>query len=260
MKTLAAILLTLSFAAVPAVAPAQSVTVIVNGQPMQFPQPPIERAGRVFVPLRGIFEQLGASVVYSNGQINATGRGRTVSLVIGSTHATVDGQPQLLDVAPFIVGATTFVPLRFISQALGAAVDWNNATSTVTITGAPPVAPPPRPVPPPVRPPSQPVRPPVRPVPPIAPPQVSLVNQSPTGTIFNRNPRIRFEFNRPARFSTIRVWLNGQNVTSGLQTNGSAYVVNLPGPVPRGSNRVRVTGTTQGGTPFEFAWNFTQGR
>jgi hypothetical protein len=250
MKRLAAILLTLGFAAVPAAATAQSVTVIVNGQPMQFPQPPIERAGRVFVPLRGIFEQLGASVVYSNGQINATGRGRTVSLVIGSTHATVDGQPQVLDVAPFIVGATTFVPLRFISQALGAAVDWNNATSTVTITGAPPVAPPPQPVRPP----------PVRPVPPIAPVPVALVSQSPTGTIFNRNPRIRFEFNRPARFSSIRVWLNGQNVTSGLLTNGAAYVVNLPGPVPRGNNRVRVTGTTQGGVPFEFAWTFVQGR
>jgi Copper amine oxidase N-terminal domain len=253
MKKLAAILLTLGFAAVPAAAPAQSVTVIVNGQTMQFPQPPIERAGRVFVPLRGIFEQLGASVVYSNGQINATGRGRTVSLVIGSTHATVDGQPQILDVAPFIVGATTFVPLRFISQALGAAVNWNNATSTVTITGAAPVAPPPQPV----RPPPRPVRPPPQPV---RPPAVALVNQSPTGTIFNRNPRIRFAFNRPARFSTIRVWLNGQNVSSGLQTNGEAYVVTLPGPVPRGPNRVRVTGTTQGGIPFEFAWNFTQGR
>lgn len=256
MKRLAAILLTLSFAAVPAAAPAQSVTVIVNGQPMQFPQPPIERAGRVFVPLRGIFEQLGASVVYSNGQINATGRGRTISLVIGSTHATVDGQPQVLDVAPFIVGATTFVPLRFISQALGAAVDWNNATSTVTITGAAPVAPPPQPV----RPPPRPVPPPVRPVPPIATLPVSLVSSSPTGTIFNRNPRIRFAINRPVRFSTIRVWLDGQNVTSGLRTNGGEYIVDLPGPVSRGRRRVRVTGTTQGGTPFEFAWNFVQGQ
>lgn len=253
MKRLAAILLAVGVAAVPPLAPAQSVTVIVNGQRMQFPQPPIERAGRVFVPLRGIFEQLGASVVYSNGQINATGRGRSISLVIGSTHATVDGQPQVLDVAPFIVGATTFVPLRFISQALGAAVDWNNATSTVTITGAAPVAPPPQPV----RPPPQPVRPPPQPV---RPPTIQLMSQSPTGTIFNRNPRIRFAFDRPARFSTIRVWVDGQNVTSGLETNGQAYVVTLPSPLPRGRHRVRVTGNTQGGAPFEFAWNFVQGQ
>jgi hypothetical protein len=102
---------------------------------MNFTQPPIERSGRVFVPLRGVFEQLGASVVYSNGQINATGNGRTISLTIGSTQATVAGQPTLMDVAPFIVGATTYVPLRFISQALGASVNWDNSTSTVTING-----------------------------------------------------------------------------------------------------------------------------
>ena len=83
----------------------KSVTVIVNGQTMNFTQPPIVRAGRVFVPLRGVFEQLGASVVYSNGQINATGNGRTISLTIGSTQATVGGQPETMDVAPFIVGA-----------------------------------------------------------------------------------------------------------------------------------------------------------
>ena len=50
--------------------------------------------GRVFVPLRGVFEQLGASVVYSNGTIDANGNGRDISLQIGSTQATVNGQPQ----------------------------------------------------------------------------------------------------------------------------------------------------------------------
>ncbi|MBV9232719.1 MAG: copper amine oxidase N-terminal domain-containing protein, partial [Candidatus Eremiobacteraeota bacterium] len=79
----------------------QSVSVIVNGQPMSFAVAPMVRAGRVFVPLRGIFERLGASVVYSNGQINATASGRSISLSIGSTQATVNGQPQTIDVAPF---------------------------------------------------------------------------------------------------------------------------------------------------------------
>src|SRR5579862_345164 len=150
----------------PSVAGAQqSVNVIVNGQTMNFTQPPIIRAGRVFVPLRGVFEQLGASVVYSNGQINATGRGRSVSLNIGSNQATVNGQPQTMDVAPFIVNVTTFVPLRFISQALGASVNWNDSTSTVTISGGASGPMPPRPAPP--------------------PPAVRFVTVSPTGTIFN---------------------------------------------------------------------------
>jgi len=122
--------------AVASVAPAQAqnVTIIVNGQQVAFDQPPIERSGRVFVPLRGVFERLGATVVYDNGVINATGSGHSISLHIGSTVAIVDNNQQTLDVAPFLVGARTLVPLRFISQALGAYVDYNGNTQTVTIS------------------------------------------------------------------------------------------------------------------------------
>jgi hypothetical protein len=118
---------------------AAQVVVTVNGNQVDFSPEPIIQAGRVFVPLRGVFERLGASVVYSNGTINATGDGRTISLQIGSTQATIDGQPQTLDVAPFIVGASTFVPLRFVSEALGASVDWDDSNHVVSIDtpGAP---------------------------------------------------------------------------------------------------------------------------
>jgi hypothetical protein len=120
-------------AAVPAAAQyAPSVT--VDGQQVDFSPAPIIQSGRVFVPLRGVFERLGASVVYNNGQIDATGNGRDISLHIGSTQATVNGQPETIDVAPFIVGASTFVPLRFISTALGATVDWDNTNRVVAIT------------------------------------------------------------------------------------------------------------------------------
>src|ERR1700737_4807276 len=97
----------------PAAAQAATVTIQVNGSTLSFDQPPIERSGRVFVPLRGVFERLGASVVYDNGQINATGNGRNIALKIGSTSATVNGETQTLDVAPFLIGARTLVPLRF---------------------------------------------------------------------------------------------------------------------------------------------------
>src|SRR5579864_4319232 len=81
-----------SVSVTPAPSLAQNVTVVVNGQQVGFDQPPIERSGRVFVPLRGVFERLGASVVYDNGVINATGNGRTVQLHIGSSVALVDGE------------------------------------------------------------------------------------------------------------------------------------------------------------------------
>lgn len=117
----------------PLAAQAAAVTIVVNGTTVNFDQPPIERAGRVFVPLRGVFERLGASVVYANGQINATGNGKNISLHIGSTQATVNGQPVAIDVAPFLVGARTLVPLRFVAQSLGASVDYNDGTRTVSI-------------------------------------------------------------------------------------------------------------------------------
>lgn len=112
---------------------AQSVEVTVNGRPATLNPAPIERTGRIFVPLRGVFERLGATVVYEDGVINATGNGRTISLRIGSAQASVDGQSQSLDVPPFIIGASTYVPLRFIAEALGARVDWDNANRIVAL-------------------------------------------------------------------------------------------------------------------------------
>jgi hypothetical protein len=115
------------------------VGITINGNGVDVSPSPIVQDGRVFVPLRGVFEHLGARVVYQRGQINADGNGREVALAIGSTQATVDGQPETIDVAPFIVGESTFVPLRFISQALGAGVTWNGNDRSVEISlsGAP---------------------------------------------------------------------------------------------------------------------------
>src|SRR6202051_2778371 len=110
------------------------VRVVVNGQTVYFDQPPIERSGRVFVPLRGVFERLGASVVYDNGLINATGNGRNISLKIGSNLATINGETYSSDVAPFLVGARTLVPLRFIAEALGASVNYDSGSQTVSIS------------------------------------------------------------------------------------------------------------------------------
>ncbi len=231
------------------------VTVVVNGNTMQFDQPPVEQAGRVFVPLRGIFEQLGASVVYQNGQINATGRGHNVALQIGSTNATVNGQTQTLDSPPFVEGSRTLVPLRFVAQALGANVDWNNNTSTVTITGG--------------RGPGynggdrgpgyngggnnggynpQP-RPPMN-------ANAYLSNREPQGLAQGRMPVISANFAVPIRRDSLRVSLDGYDITSNVNfdENGFHYMTRRPlGP---GSHTVRVTGTTRDGGQFDTAWDF----
>jgi len=128
----AALLLSLSMQASAQYPGAYSVS--INGSPVSLSPAPIERGGRVFVPLRGVFENLGASVVYDSGQINATTSTHNVSLRVGSNQAIVDGATQLLETAPFIVGASTYVPLRFVSQALGATVNYESSNRMVAIT------------------------------------------------------------------------------------------------------------------------------
>lgn len=116
---------------------AQTIQVTVNGTPIEFSgTPPTEIKGAVLVPLRGVFQALGASVDYNAATrvINAQKGATTVLLPLGSLQATVNGQPQDLSQPAQAVGGTTLVPLRFVAQALGAYVDWHAATSTVEIT------------------------------------------------------------------------------------------------------------------------------
>ena len=215
---------------------AASVSVVVNGQPVRFDQPPIERAGRVFVPLRGVFERLGASVVYQNGLINATGNGRNISLHIGSTQATVNGQTQTLDVAPFLIGSRTLVPLRFVAQALGAAVDWNNSTSTVTITGGKV---------------SQ----------ATSQPNASfyLTNKRPETSTTTASPAIHAEFSESVRRDSLKVTIDGKDVTNDVYANANGFDVTPRAPLNQGSHRVQVSGTTQAGASFSTGWSFSTG-
>jgi Copper amine oxidase N-terminal domain len=225
---------------------AQSVSVTVNGQSMYLNPGPIEKAGRVFVPLRGIFEKLGAAVVYSSGTINATKGSTTVSLQIGSTQATVNGQTQVLDVAPFIVGATTYVPLRFVAQSLGAQVGYDNSTRVVAIVGGqgPPPGPvrPPRPPPPPPNPPSA----------------VWLRNRQPApdSNTTDRFVVISADFNRRVASGTVRVWLDGNDVTYRCGISATSFSYRPPAPYDFGSHTVRVAGRDANGSSFNHTWSF----
>jgi hypothetical protein len=240
----ALLLALVAVAALAAPTAAQQVSVTVNGQPLYLNPGPIERAGRVFVPLRGIFERLGAGVVYSAGTINATKESTTVSLHIGSTQATVNGQPQTLDVAPFIVGATTYVPLRFIAQSLGANVGYDASTRVVAIQVG-------RPMPPPMPPPRP-------PAPPNPPPGVGLRAQRPPpgSETPDRFAVISAEFSRGVNAQSIRIWLDGANRTQQSGVSSTGFSFKPPAPLSLGKHTVRVTGRASGGITFDRSWSF----
>jgi len=158
--TLVAALAVAGLTSVPAAA--QAVRVVVDGDPIAFDQPPVTIGGRVLIPLRGVFERLGAFVQWNpaTNTVLATRAASQIQLTIGSRVAFVNGRQVMLDVPPMVVGGRTLVPLRFVSEAMGASVDWEQSTRTVFITSGS-AAQPGGPPPPVVRPAPQPPLPPV---------------------------------------------------------------------------------------------------
>ena len=114
-----------------------AIRVMINGQPVMFTEAqPTMINGRVMVPMRGVFENLGANVHWfeATRTVEANKGATDVQLQIGNSVARVNGNPVTLDVPPLIVADTTMVPLRFVSESLGADVTWDNPNQTVLIT------------------------------------------------------------------------------------------------------------------------------
>ena len=248
LTALTATALLASASALPALA-AGPVSVTLNGNPLTLNPAPTERAGRVFVPLRGVFENLGATVVYANGTINATGRNHNVSLKVGSQAATVDGQPQTLDVAPFIIGASTYVPLRFVSQALGATVNFDGANQIVALStnggGTAPAGQTITPVPAGRR---------------NGAINLATVTPARGAEVTSRRPTIEATFGGgTVDPNTVKVTVDGLDVT-GDSTRSTTGILYAPrSPLQPGAHAVRVSGTDSNGGPFDRTWSFTSG-
>lgn len=127
--------LAISLLATPALAES-SIKVKVNGSEKHFSQPPAMVQGRLLVPLRGIFESLNAQVKYdaATRSIRATKGATQVDLTLGSRQAFVNSNSVVLDVPANVLNGSTMVPLRFVSEALGAQVKWEGAIKTVSIS------------------------------------------------------------------------------------------------------------------------------
>lgn len=110
--------------------------VVLNGNKLVFNLPPIIEYGRTLVPLRTIFEALGATVTWEEDSqtVTAVKGTNTIKLQIGSYTATINDKPIELSVPGKVVDGRTMVPLRFVSEAMGCKVDWADQTQTVVIT------------------------------------------------------------------------------------------------------------------------------
>jgi len=126
--------------------PALAAQVYVDGQKLDVST--ASDSGTTLVPLRAIFQALGATVDWdsSTQTVTASKTQTTVKIQIGSNTAYKNGQPVMLQVPGRIISGNTMVPLRFVSESLGANVNWDGATQTITIisvgaTGSAPPSP-----------------------------------------------------------------------------------------------------------------------
>ncbi|WLR50075.1 copper amine oxidase N-terminal domain-containing protein [Bacillus tianshenii] len=106
----------------------QTAKVYLNGVYQDYDQPAVVKDGRTLVPLRPVFEALGATVQFdaATETIVATKKNRTVELTVGSTYAEVNNSATYLDAAAQVIDGRTMVPLRFVSEAMGATVKWED--------------------------------------------------------------------------------------------------------------------------------------
>lgn len=103
--------------------------------------PPLIVASRTLIPVRALFEAMGATVEWDtkNRVVTVENDGVSVELVIDSSVAKVDGRAKILEVPAMIIDhdedgdGSTMVPLRFVSEGIGAEVLWNEATRTANV-------------------------------------------------------------------------------------------------------------------------------
>ncbi|MDF2545622.1 MAG: hypothetical protein K0R93_520 [Anaerosolibacter sp.] len=137
-KLMSSILITAMLAVVPTFVSANTnseIEIYINGVKQTYDTVPMIKADRTLVPMRGIFEDLGAEITWdeSNRTVKAVKEDIEIELKIDSHFAKKNGETIQMEVQPFIYENRTMIPLRFVSEALGADVAWQGDTRTVNI-------------------------------------------------------------------------------------------------------------------------------
>jgi len=114
----------------------EPIRVLLDGRQLHFDVHPVIIDNRTMVPMRVIFEELGAEIQWNGATrtITATRDDLVVRTTIGERGIMVNGNRIMMDVAPVIIDGRTLVPVRFVAEAFGTDVDWDGNTQTVFIS------------------------------------------------------------------------------------------------------------------------------
>ena len=121
------------------------IKVIVNGSELKIAEgdtKPFVEDGRTLVPMRAIFEALGATVEWDDQAKTVTSKSDNgnIEMTVGSDTIKINGADTKVDVPAKIVEGRTVVPVRVISEGLNCKVEWSQEAQTVTIISADPLS------------------------------------------------------------------------------------------------------------------------
>ena len=111
------------------------VTVELDGKKIEFDQDPVIIRGRTLVPVRAVVEAMNGKVEWDDTTKTATLmlNNTVIKLTAGSNVAYLNGNAQMLDVAPQIMNSRTILPIRFVAENFGYNVNWNAEHKIVEI-------------------------------------------------------------------------------------------------------------------------------
>jgi hypothetical protein len=216
--------------------PSGPIPILYNDRHV-YSKPDVLKAGRVLaayvkgntilLPLRSMFEQMGATVSFdaSGKTATVTKPGATIVVTIGKPEVVINGETRPLDVAPMIYHGVVLVPVRVISESMGAYVQWVPDRRLVVVRYIPATPPPTEaPAPPPV--PEATVAP---PPPPVATPNPLTLGGYFRSYYFTRqnassNPGTQFDFSPGAKYNA-----NGVNQASWNSAISLSGQYNFPG-------------------------------
>ncbi|MGO4369711.1 stalk domain-containing protein [Paenibacillus sp. MCAF20] len=111
----------------------KQISLRINGKFIASDPGPIQTNGTTFVPIRSLFESIGAKIGYNNDNITVSYRKQLLAFKVYDTKATLDGKSVVMPAASLSYQGRTYVPLRFLAQAFGAKVQWNNNIDGVDV-------------------------------------------------------------------------------------------------------------------------------
>ena len=112
------------------------IKVYVDNERVDFDVAPFIEKGRTLIPLRGVFEKLGAKVDWNKNLLEVVikDENNEIEMILGKDKVMVNGIIKDIDVPTKMINSRTFAPLRFVAENLGHTVRWEESTNSIYIT------------------------------------------------------------------------------------------------------------------------------